>query len=245
MDEVRIAIVDDEKACIDRTTELLSAFLEERRCPFRLETFENVHSFLAHFTCQYDLVFLDILMPYENGIELARQIREKDKEVLIVFITSSTEYAISGYSVQAYDYLVKPLSEAEFRLKMQRIFFHLEQRLHGRGTITIKTDEGMVRLEYGKIVYLESKRHTTLFHTADGVFSKYSSLKNIVGQLPEDSFIQFNSGFVANLFFVERFTGDAIVLALPDGKKITLPVSRARRKETAEKIMAYTEKVVH
>ena len=243
MYQIKAAIVDDETTCIESLESFLHKYSFEKDIQFLLDSFSDPSAFQARFDCRYDLVFLDILMPHLSGMDLAKEIRSKDPDVMIVFITSSTEYAIGGYAVNAYDYIVKPLNFYEFSMKMDRILVHLKEKVDRKGSIVIKSENGLVKLNYADIIYIESRKHNVVFHTREGDYMKYSPIKNIYASLPKDLFVQFNSGYVANLFYVDKIDGDSLVLRLPD-REITLPVSRARKKETLSKLMDYSARAL-
>ena len=104
-----IAIVEDDKTQAASLKEYLLRYAAENGEAFAVKTFSNAVIFLEKYTAVYDVVFMDIKMPYLNGIAAAHKLRELDKGVLLFFITSLTQYAIRGYEVDALNYIVKPV----------------------------------------------------------------------------------------------------------------------------------------
>ena len=108
VDVVEIAIVEDQRQEADILKKLLSDYAATHDREFAVEWFDEPKKFLDAFDGKFDLVFLDIQMPDINGMDVARKIRERDTDVIIVFVTNMIQYAVEGYSVQASDFIVKP-----------------------------------------------------------------------------------------------------------------------------------------
>ena len=109
---VKIAVCDDDSQVLLRVLSKLAAYREQRQADLPCQGFENAVDLLASMEREnYDLLFLDVLMPGLSGIQAAREIRQKNENIKIVFLTSSPEYAVESYSVQATNYLLKPATE--------------------------------------------------------------------------------------------------------------------------------------
>ena len=110
---MRIAYCEDEPAQRSRMELLLHTFAERKRLPLTVEAFSDSAAFLFHYPDSYpfDLIFLDIDLGGMDGMALARKIRETDSEVPILFLTNHREYVFEGYEVQAFRYLLKPVTE--------------------------------------------------------------------------------------------------------------------------------------
>lgn len=123
-----IAIVEDDKTQAESLKEYLLRYAAENGEAFAVKTFANAVVFLENYTAVYDVVFMDIKMPYLNGIAAAHKLRELDKNVLLFFITSLTQYAIRGYEVDALNYIVKPVEYNEFALKFRKAMDRLSEK---------------------------------------------------------------------------------------------------------------------
>ena len=110
---MRIAYCEDEPAQRSRMEMLLRTFAERKRLPLTVEAFSDSAAFLFQYPGSYpfDLIFLDIDLGGMDGMALARKIRETDSEVPILFLTNHKEYVFEGYEVQAFRYLLKPVTE--------------------------------------------------------------------------------------------------------------------------------------
>jgi DNA-binding LytR/AlgR family response regulator len=220
---LKIAIVEDEELYTQKLKEYLSRYTEEKKTPFNIRTYSNAIDFLREYTSDYDIVFLDIKMPYLDGMTAAHKLREMDGEVAIVFTTSLTQYAIEGYSVNAVDYLVKPFLYEVFALKFSRAIKRVQER--DGDYIIIKEENGMVRLNVADLRYVESNGHRCVYHLGDGkTFSRYASLRQAASELKDFHFSYCNSCYLVNLEFVKSVadnsaTVDREVLQISQSKK--------------------------
>lgn len=201
------AVVEDEQNNRSIMNTYLQRFSEETRHWVRPFFYADAASFLA---CEraFDLVLLDIRMPGMNGMDAAHILRERDKNVQIVFITSLAFYALQGYEVGAMDYIVKPVSYADFALKFMRAVGRLPDRrtyirIHGRGV--------MQRLCTDDILYLESDEHEIIYHTTDGLVRRRARLSDCEKELPKE-FCRTNSCYVVNLLHAAVLYNDELLI---------------------------------
>ena len=118
---LKIIILEDEKPQLDQLTGYLERYQAEHpEFAFTLEAYERGIALLDSYQRDADLIFLDIRVPDMPGMEVARHIRKVDGNVMIVFVTSLTQYALDGYSVQAFDYILKPIHYASFSAKLEK-----------------------------------------------------------------------------------------------------------------------------
>lgn len=112
----RLAFCDDDPNIHDQLTALLEKYRTQRKADLECTAFRSPLDLLAAIEsgARYDILLLDVLMPAEDGITAAKEIRQYDKTVHIIFLTSSTEFAVESYVVGAYFYLLKPIWEDSF-----------------------------------------------------------------------------------------------------------------------------------
>lgn len=224
---IKIAIVEDEKVVQDRLLEYLDKLQQEKNVVIESNVFSNGESFLFDFEYdKYDIVFMDIDLGKEklNGVQTAKKMREKDKDVILVFITNLVQYAIDGYTVAASDFILKPISYFDFSLKISSF---IELCLSTKKeNIVIKCDGEKIILNVNDIYYVEINNHTLLFHTINGVYSSYGSLTNVAKELEKHYFSLCNSCYLINLKYVKSISSSDVLVH--DEK---LLISRSKRKQ--------------
>lgn len=113
---IQIAFCDDDQTVLDQLSALLEKYRTQRCIQIQCTAFRSPLDLLAEIEkgVRYDILFLDVIMPAENGITVAKEIRQYDTAVEIIFLTSSTEFAVESYMVGAYFYQLKPIWEESF-----------------------------------------------------------------------------------------------------------------------------------
>ena len=218
---MRIAIVDDiaserEKLKAGLDVQLARLFLDSTVCCFGSGT-----DFLAAAGEErFDLVFLDIYMGKENGVDTAEALRRFDEDCLLVFITTSTDHALDGFRVRAFHYLVKPYTEADLAALLDEIVkrFPAQEKY-----IEVKSVGGPVRLRFREILYAEHYQHQIHIYRTDGQETvTRQTLREFSAHLSDRRFFPCSRGVIVNLEHAGDFDGTDFILK--NGKRI--PVSR-------------------
>lgn len=223
---IRIGIVEDDASAIERMLSHLDRFQRDHDQRFHIGAFRDGADVLAEYRPDWDVLFLDVQMPRVDGMTAARRIREVDSEVIIVFITSSPHYAVSGYEVDALSYLLKPVTYASFEQEMSRILTRM-QRQPRRELLFTSTDGAHHRIAVDDIRYIESVRHRVDLYTLEETFSIATTLKAMEAQLAEHGFLRCHSGLLVNLRHVTGIDGNDC--RIRGGGR--LPISRPRKRE--------------
>ncbi|WP_320956647.1 response regulator, partial [Enterocloster asparagiformis] len=110
-----VAICDDEKAECEKVSGILAQKMRKRREPLQIVCFQQGEDLIEQYEDGrkpgYDLIFMDIFLQKENGMEIVRRLRGYDRNVSVVFLTGSPDYAVESYEVWADGYLLKPVSQ--------------------------------------------------------------------------------------------------------------------------------------
>lgn len=231
-----IAIVEDEKEYADILDKCVDRFFGERNASVKVTRFDNAISFLENYAACYDLVFLDIKMPYMNGMDAAARLRELDSDVMLIFVTSMKQYAVAGYSVNAFDFIVKPFTYPDFEFKMTRAYNKLASR-NRDVEILLTTDKGIIKVKPVDIRYVETADgHNIVYRLGERGkdITRYSSLKAAEGELAPFGFARCNSCYLVNLKYVRSIKGHTVDV---DGTE--LQISQPRRKAFIESLMQY------
>ena len=161
--------------------------------------------------CPADLLFLDIQIPDMLGMEAAKRIRKMDNRVMIIFITMLTQYAIEGYSVGAFDYVLKPVRYEEFSTKMDRVCRMLAHQ-NTSMTLEVRTKEEIRRVNADEITYIEVSNHDVLIHTDSEIIRQWGNLKSYEEKLAPVHFVRCSASFLVNLKYVRAVNGNSLMV---------------------------------
>lgn len=232
---INIAIVEDEKEHSDLLKSYLARYAEENNTAFNIKCFGNAISFLEPYTANYDIVFMDIKMPYMDGMTCAHKLRKIDRKVLLIFITSMQQYAVQGYEVEAFHYLVKPLKYFDFALKLTKAIEKTEKNSN-TPSILINTETGFLKISPERIKYVEVKNHHCEYVTLDGVYRQYQPLKTAENNLKACNFAKCNNYCLVNLAFVTGISGSSVLIG-----ETSVEMSRPRKKAFIEQFTAFAK----
>ena len=194
---MKIAICDDEQACVDRLCTLINAYCTGRRLVCDCQCFTDPLVFAASDLASYDVVFLDANMGEVDGIAAAKALREVNPSAILVYVSAFVEYAPLGYRVDAFRYLMKHDLDSGFAECMDEIVMRLDRN---NQRLCVVTTSGEQKLTISSLVFLESFRHQILLHLADGTVleSKQHSLSELTVLLTPHSFLRIHRSFLVN-----------------------------------------------
>lgn len=163
----------------------------------------------------YDLVFLDIQFPAElNGLQVAKQLRMLNDQVVIVFVSNYDEYAIDGYKVNALRFLTKPISDNQV-FECLDIAYRQWQITSANAVIVLETKQQIHKISNNSIVYIESRTHYLDIHTLNienDTITIRMKIGEILKDLPSDMFVQCHQSYIINLLYVQRLTRTRVTL---------------------------------
>lgn len=205
---ITIAVVEDEKEYSDVLLEYIARFSKETHIAVNAEVFGDGASFIDEYSPRFDIVLMDIAMPHLNGMEAAKRLREKDKTVCLIFITTLANYAIRGYEVNALDFLVKPPTYELFKIKLEKAI--AVSNKNAELTYTIAAPTEMRRVPLSEIIYIESNKHYLIFHTISGEFRMRSTMREVTEFFTTNGFAFLSGSLLVNLTHVDSFKGNDI-----------------------------------
>lgn len=233
---LHIAVVEDDPAYARTLTQCLDRFAAEHDTSLHYDVFDDGAKIAGDYRPVYDIILMDIEMPGMDGITAAKEIRKIDADVVIIFITSMAKYAITGYTVQARAYVLKPINYYGLSLELQGAInaVNRNRSQHGR-SLLLQTGSSVTKVALTDITYLESRRHDLFIHTTDGVLRVRGSLKTMEGEINDPTFARCGVSYVVNLAHVSGVTDakEAIV----NGDRV--PISRQKYKDFMAALVTY------
>ena len=235
---IRVAIVEDDAMYAQQLTEYLRKYQSEYPDTFEITAFTDGDGIVSGYHYQFDIILMDIEMRFMDGMSAAEEIRQMDKDVVIIFITNMPQYAIRGYAVEALDYIVKPVSYFAFSQRLARAIIRMKKREHKSVILPVKG--GMVRLPANSIDYIESQGHDIIYRTKEGDYTTSGTLKDAEEALKSLHFFRGSKWYLINLAQVAGLEEGCA--RFKSGKSI--PLSRSRKKEFMEALAQYWDEVM-
>lgn len=233
---VRIALVDDDANYLEQLVGYLKQYEQESGEKFNITTFADGDEILDGYSAAYDIILMDIAMTFVDGIKAAERIRGMDSEVVIIFITNAPQYAMTGYKVDALDYVLKPLSYYAFSQRIDRALTRLRRR--SKKYITIAVKGGIRKLDVSQITYVEVQDHDLIYHTTTETLLSKGTLADAEERLDPKQFFRCGKSHLVNLEFVEGVQSNNIQM----GGSV-VQVSRARRKALLDALNDFINEV--
>lgn len=222
MSELNIAICEDEESQRIYLETLVCRWKQNEGAAGRTDCYPSAEQLYYSFDggFPYDLYILDIQMGNMSGMELARKIREYDRDAAIVFLTGLREYAIEGYEVGAARYLIKPIREEELFQIIGDIY--RDKKGRKKHYFVLERPEGTERIEYRDILYVEVKGHYVYIVCNEREICHKVSFISLKPEFEKNGFVMSKRGLLVNLCHVEGISKTAC--QLDNGEE--LPISR-------------------
>lgn len=231
--------------CDDNFTDLhhLKTLLEKHQAshpdvPLHVTYFSHPDDFLKAFVLDpvYDLVILDMVMPFLSGLEVAYEIRRRNRDLKIVFTTVTPDFALDAYQVKAHHYLLKPVMKDALDHILEEIFSQRKEQ-----PILLGDKEGWISLDVSRIAYIEVMRHRLSIHLTDrSVHELNGSLKDLLNTLSAyPFFIRVHKSYVINLHSVIALRKTDLIMK----DKRLIPISRSLIKHVRDHYLSHLNEV--
>ena len=223
---IKIAFCDDDMEVLHQMNELLDRYRVERNEDITYVAFQSPFELLTEIEkgIRPDILFLDVVMPGKNGMDVAKEIRQYDTNMKIIFLTSSPEFAVESYSVGAYFYQLKPIWEESFFRLMDAVLAECEKKK--KNSLILRSKDGITRIDLQQLEYCEVLGRKLLFHLENGaVLESAGSLDDLAGQLMQYSnFFRPHRSFLVNMEYIQNISSRSIKMVndaeipIPHGK---------------------------
>lgn len=234
---MRVAIIDDEQNERETLHSHLTRFALESGNAIDTDQYSSGDALLADYRLIYDIILLDVDMPGTNGIDTARQVRLRDENVTILFITNIAQYAINAFEVEAADYIIKPIEYYDFAMKFRRAMRRVPHR--GSREIHLETANGDCRVRVSDIVYVEALDHYLTYHLQGKTFGSVDlevrdNMKKHESLLKPYNFCRIHKSYLVNLARVRLIRTNELTIADTD-----LPIGRSYKKELMKEYLRF------
>ena len=234
---MNIAICDNEAVYRSQVQKVVETYAATHSAAdISLALFERADDLLesARKLGGYDIYILDILMPGMDGIELGRQLREANFDGKILYLTSSQEYAVSAFSVKAYNYILKPIDEGALMAALHDAVSFVVT--HPTRSLLVKTRDAAVRLSVDSIMYAELIRRCIVYHLVGGKIVESTTIRTGFSEAVQEllrspNFVLCGTSLVINLRYVTLVDTESLVFQ--DRERLLLSKKTCRELRTA------------
>ena len=231
---MRIGVCDDEK----NIRELINNKIKKEYPESEIVFFKSGEDFLL-VSKDIDILFLDIQMPGRNGIEIAREIRKKNKKTILIFVTAMEDYVFEAFDVKAFNYIVKPFNDNRFIDVLNKAIkeFNFSGEDEKETNYVIVSNRGMhTKVKLDEIIYAEVFNRKVVIHKIDEeieYYGKMSELEILAGE----SFFRSHRAYLINFKYVEKY--DAKTIYMEKGKVL---MAKKNYPEFVKKYMKYIQR---
>ncbi|MDE6389246.1 MAG: LytTR family DNA-binding domain-containing protein [Lachnospiraceae bacterium] len=238
---MRLVICDDIPKELEMIREALDAYTE--KCPeyhFVIDEYSTAADVLSAVEKgkTYDIALLDICMPSVSGTDAAEEMLAKSPEMSVIFLTTSNEYAVTAFALNATHYLLKPFSQEQFNAALDRAV----KKTEDQDFLSLACVDGMYRVRISEIVFIESQSHyqqcRLFFGEMIRLRMKLSQMFEEIQKYPE--FIRVGASYIVNLAFVRRISGNS--MEMQGG--VPIPIPRRSSEKVKKTYMEFCRKEV-
>lgn len=220
---MQIAYCDDDKEVIEEIERLLVEYRAAHNQELVCTAFSSPLELLAKMEkgMHPDILILDVIMPGENGISVAREIRQHDDNVKIIFLTSSAEFAVDSYTVGAYYYQMKPICAEKFWSLLDEVIVACERQQ--RESLVLRCKNGITKIDLQNLIYCEVIGHTLFFHLENGtVLESIGVMDELYDKLSAyDNFMRPHRSFMINMDYIQNISYKVVIM--DDSTEIPIP----------------------
>lgn len=217
---MRIVICDDNQIELENTKRAINDYFAKLNIDVEIVTFDNPQTFLnlfAHIKEDFDidLYVLDVIMQI-NGIDVAKTIKDKRPHGVIVFTSTSKEFALNAFGIKAFNYLLKPLDITQLHSVLDDVLHLYKDKISNK--ISIKTaDLSIISFDINEIKYIESINRRMIFYLNDGrkitsIALRSRFLDSIPFEYEKHNFLNCHSAFIVNMNYINEIGSNCFIL---------------------------------
>ena len=220
-DKMKIAICDDNLNIVEEVRGLLDEYALSKNFPLDISTFDNGQAVLESDE-KFNIAILDVEMPGCNGIELGKILREKNRHIVLMYITSHKKYLDEALNLNAARFFEKPIDSKRFYDGLDNAFKRIDNT-----TIKffLKEDNASVRINANDIIYVEIEpigHRKTKVVTEEKTYISSNKIAFWEEHLISSLFVKTHKSYIINMEYITKYENNTLQL---DGK-YNIPISR-------------------
>ena len=229
----KIAICDDDAAQRAHLVKIVKEWAGQAHYLIEIKEYPGAKAFLFDYAEEkdFDILLLDIEMDGMDGVSLAKELRQENEALHIVFITGYPDYISEGYEVAALHYLMKPVKKEKLTEVLERA---VQISKKASPSLLVSTDRETLRISYEDIYYAESQGHYMSVYTAKEEYRLRMTVSEMLERLGE-GFYRCSRSYIVGLRHVSRITKSEVILE----NQVSLPLGRGQYNEMNQKLVSY------
>ncbi len=236
---IKIALVDDDSYFLDTLYEKISDLMQDIFSEYFIQKFTSGNDFLLKQKNEpFNAVFLDIVMPDEDGFEVAEEICKISEQTYIIFVTTESMLVYDSFNFHPFDFIPKAPSDI-LEKKLKITVKRLSLRFTKEKTININLPHNkIIPVKMFDIMFLSSSGNNIIYHFKNKSFIEIRrKLLDAEEELDKTVFLRIHKSFIVNMSFIEYINYRSLTIVLKDGTII--PVSKTYKKETEKQYSQY------
>ena len=237
---IKFAICEDEIIQAEINQDYIKRWADKNNIEYKIDIFESAEKFLFSWEYEevYDVIILDIQMKSMSGMELARNIRLKDSDVIIIFISGLDDYVFDGYNVAAFNYLLKPINDEKIFSVLDRVKEKLEKEKNTKQFLLLSKGKNIFKIEYDDIYYIIAFDHYIDIHCKKKIYTFNRKISQLEELLPKENFVRCHRSYIVNIKYVKNINKNSLLLE----DDIKIPISKTRMDITYNTFINYFAK---
>lgn len=234
-----IVICDDEKEILDDILKKVRQCFDDNNISARFTDIDDSRKLLECIQNEkIDVLFLDIDMPYHNGMEIAGSINEQGLKMILIFITSHDALVYQTFAYRPFGFIRKTHIDQELDELVKRIYNEL---LENKQELVIRKGQEFIKVLIKDIIYIEAEKNYLVLRTASDMIRIRETMTNIENELQGKGFVRCHKGYLVHAEYIEKLSNAEIILR--DGSEtVSLPVGRSYEKEVRKHILEMMRK---
>lgn len=233
---IRIGICDDEIAYREQLKEIVLSEEREIQKNVKIAIYSSAVELSKAFESgeMVNILFLDIELGNENGIDTAKMIKQKMPEVILIYISSHYDYVFDIFSTSPFEFIKKPFDLSKVKVILRRAI----NSISNVKTVQVHHNKIIENIRVKDIMYIENQGRRICIHISSGFkITAYDKLENIETEIVDDpdTFLRIHKSFIVNFTYIRRYEYQKVVLW--NGTEIN--ISKRYRNEVRDKYMNY------
>lgn len=218
-----IATCDDEVQYCEQVEQYIMRLGKALGIEIKCDKYISGSELLGSDYNQYQIIFLDIDIRGENGIEVAENIRKTNEKVEIIFLTEFIQYAVDGYKVKAYRFLVKPVKYDDFVFQLNELFIRINNCEKSNLVLTKEGQKYSIKIQ--DIIYIEVMNHNLTYHCTNYEITVVGTMKKMENSLKGHYFVRIHNSIIVNMKHIAEVKSQTLLLS----NGVELPVTRSKK----------------